>query len=272
MPAIPHWRKLSLYTALSVTDLVLTWFLLKQPGGGAYEWNPIAAWWLSRFGWWGLAQLKLGVVLLTAALALVVSVYRPRAAGRMLTFGCGVLASVLFYSGLLVPDVLSAASRAGQNDVPSQLLERRCADFRDYTSVLYKLGRDLAYRRCSLAEAMDLLAATEAVRGQQWQQRMAIRFPGYQGAEVLGALLIEEAILSTDADLSWLAERYRQLDAEFQSCFHRPGPLPSVLRHHRDRYQHKLSSEDGRWPGTSSSADSSNDAVASWGSYAERRL
>ena len=54
-----HPWKLSLFTGLSVTDFWLTWVLLRDAGVQAYEWNPVADWWLSRYDWAGLPGLAI---------------------------------------------------------------------------------------------------------------------------------------------------------------------------------------------------------------------
>jgi hypothetical protein len=123
MASLPHPRKLALFAALSLADLALTWHLLHRPGGGAYESNPVAAWWLARFGWAGLVGFKAGVVLLVAAVSLVVSRHRPRAAGRVLAFGCSALLAVVLYSGLLVRDVEAEAGRAAAAEPPGLVYE-----------------------------------------------------------------------------------------------------------------------------------------------------
>jgi len=46
---------LGFYAVLSVVDFVFTFALIRLSGGAAYEANPVAAAWLDRFGWPGLA-------------------------------------------------------------------------------------------------------------------------------------------------------------------------------------------------------------------------
>ena len=64
-----HPGKLSLFLFLSLTDLFLTWRLLLQSHGQVYESNPIADWWLSNYGWSGLAAFKIAMALSVAVLA-----------------------------------------------------------------------------------------------------------------------------------------------------------------------------------------------------------
>jgi hypothetical protein len=92
-PAIE--RGLLLFTALSLADLTLTWFLLERSRGCVYESNPAASWCLARFGLGGLAGFKGGVVLTVAALVLLVARHRPRAARRVLAFASSTLLAVV---------------------------------------------------------------------------------------------------------------------------------------------------------------------------------
>ncbi len=93
-----HLRKLILFKALSLADLVLTWHLLQHGKGNVYESNPIANAWLSWYGWIGLVIFKLVAVFFVACLCVVISFYRPRAGGRVLIFACSILAMVILYS------------------------------------------------------------------------------------------------------------------------------------------------------------------------------
>lgn len=102
-----------LFAALSVADFVQTYALIE--GGPAHEANPVAAHWLERHGWIGLALFKgLVCVCVFGAVALLARRGSP-AAGRLLAAGCAVLLGVGVYSrGLLVAE---AAEREFQSAV-----------------------------------------------------------------------------------------------------------------------------------------------------------
>jgi DNA-directed RNA polymerase specialized sigma24 family protein len=100
-------RKQLLFLIVSLADLALTCWLLRHSDGQIYEANPIARWWLVRFGAAGLACFKGAVVLLVLTLADFIARRRPRAAGRILVFGCVSTVLVVVYSAALCP----AASR-----------------------------------------------------------------------------------------------------------------------------------------------------------------
>ena len=53
-----HPRKQLLFILLSLVDLALTWWLLAHSYGQVYEANPVARWWLMRYGAAGLAGFK----------------------------------------------------------------------------------------------------------------------------------------------------------------------------------------------------------------------
>src|SRR5262249_33959242 len=103
MNAIRSYRgKLALFVALSVLDLVLTWYLLRGRPGRFYEGNPVAGWWLASFGWVGLAGFKVAVVLVALGAIAAVARARPRAAGWLLSFACLATAAVVTYSCCLL--------------------------------------------------------------------------------------------------------------------------------------------------------------------------
>jgi hypothetical protein len=228
MTSLAHPCKLSLFVALSLADMALTLFLLGRQGGGAYEWNPVASWWLARFGGAGLAGFKLGTVLLVAALTLAVSRRRPRAAGRLLSFGCAALLAVIAHSARLAPGVHDEANQAERIETRAQRLEQERVRETTFTKLVHELGNDLVFRRRSLAEAVDVLSATEKARDPEWLRRAALLYPGLTGREQLGVRLIAEAALSATGGTHGSGRVYRELNAQFRSCFGRPAPRPAL--------------------------------------------
>jgi hypothetical protein len=93
---------LFLFTLLSVADLSLTWFLLTEGGGRFIESNPIAAAWLSSYGWAGLVVYKILGLLLVATVVILISLRRPRTGKRLLTFAIVALTAVTLYSYYLL--------------------------------------------------------------------------------------------------------------------------------------------------------------------------
>jgi hypothetical protein len=116
---------LILCAALSVADWSLTWLLISGSDGAVSEGNPVAAWFLTRFGWPGLALFKAGCTGTFAAAVAVLVRYRPRTGVQLVTAALIALTLVNSYSlGLLTQfhreiQVLEVA-RAPLGVVPAQ--------------------------------------------------------------------------------------------------------------------------------------------------------
>jgi hypothetical protein len=223
MAAPAHPRKLCLFAALSLADLALTRFLIEHRGGGAYEQNPVAAWFLDHFDWTGLAAFKLGSVLLVVSLVLTVARRRPGVAGRVLTFGCAALLAVLLYSGSLVARVNAASARLEQVEEEGFALERERDKELAFAALRVRLQDDLVARRCTLAEAVDILAACDWVQSGGWF-RSAGRFcPGSTMPERLAGNLVKHILLSSEFYPDPKGELAAELDRQFRSLFGRPA-------------------------------------------------
>jgi hypothetical protein len=218
-------RKLSLFASLALTDLALTWLLLRQPGGGAYEGNPIASWCLARFGWSGLALFKLGIVGLVGMVSLALSRHQPRLAGRVLTFGCAAHLAVIVYSSLLVPRVMAQGNQTAKSQAVEQQVQRDVLQFGEYVSLQSELGKDLACRRRSLAEAVAILSSAAWVHRQDWLRGMAGRYPTSPEKELLAIVLIQHAVLCPEASRERPSHEDPRLEAEFRSCFGHRSPF-----------------------------------------------
>lgn len=96
---------LVLFGLLSVTDLCLTWMLIRHSGGRVYESNPLAHAWLAGYGWHGLIGFKSATVLVFATVVLVLLRYRPRAGLALVTFACLAVGWVVLYSYRMLPRV-----------------------------------------------------------------------------------------------------------------------------------------------------------------------
>ena len=101
------WRSvtvagLALFAVLSVTDFLQTFALIETSGGRVVEGNPVAAEWLDRYGWVGLAAFKAASMLVVVGVIFVLARRRPPAGALVAAFGCLALISVTTYShGLL---------------------------------------------------------------------------------------------------------------------------------------------------------------------------
>lgn len=103
-------RRLSLlglvvFTLLSISDFVLTFALILSKRG-AYESNPVAAAWLEKYGWRGLAGFKsLSALVVMIALGMVCW-KRPRFGAWAVFVACAAMLAVAVYSRhlMLLPD------------------------------------------------------------------------------------------------------------------------------------------------------------------------
>jgi hypothetical protein len=229
MTALIHPRKLALFALLSLSDLALTLLLLRHGGGDVYESNPVAGWWLTSFGWAGLAAFKAGTVLVVAALAVVVSRSRPRAGGAVLGFGCLALALVVGYSCYLAQAVPARAETSVAEDLPS--LNAAGARLRDeidrgweYRSLLEQLAADLGAGRCHLAEAAARLAETQRAHDPAWLRRLRTEYGARSDAEGLALNLIVQALAQHREDPTATARLARRLQHELRAAFGRGAP------------------------------------------------
>jgi hypothetical protein len=215
------------FVALSMADLGLTYFLLERSGGQAREANPVAAWWLARCGWPGLAGFKLGTVLLVAAVVRVVSRRRPRAAAHLLGLGCATLLAVVLYSGVLAYGEQAETAREARAAGQGAELDRSVACQRAYLALVDRLRDNLITRRYTLTEAAEMLAGSAWVQEPDWLQRMEGRYPGCTKDECLAAHLMNYTIRSERLDADARDGLARELDVQYRSRFGRPAPTAS---------------------------------------------
>jgi hypothetical protein len=105
-------RLLFVFLLLSLADLFLTWKLIHAGDGRVLESNPVAGWWLTSYGWAGMAAFKLATVVLVGGLAGTIAYWRPRTSELLLVFACGALSTVVLSSALL------ARSAEGEDTPP----------------------------------------------------------------------------------------------------------------------------------------------------------
>lgn len=178
----PCPRTQTVFALLSVADLTLTWLLLRLPDSAAYEANPVANWWLIRFGWAGLAAFKAVTVLVVFAAVAAVFRSRPRAAAGLLWFGCAVVATVVLYSASLFPSVfgrLSEAEAIRQAQLIDQVVEETNRTRPEYDRLMADLSAALIAGNCSLAEAVERVAATDRVKDPTWQRGLEGALPDH---------------------------------------------------------------------------------------------
>jgi hypothetical protein len=89
-------RELKAFIFVSALDIFATYILLRI--GGFTESNPVAAFFLFRWGVKGLVYFKLGMVAFVCILAHVISLQQPQTALRLLQFATLVVGGVVVYS------------------------------------------------------------------------------------------------------------------------------------------------------------------------------
>jgi hypothetical protein len=200
-----HPGKYTLFAVLGLTDLVLTCYLLRTASGWIYESNPVAQWWLVRWGWAGLVGFKLAVILLVMAAISLIARYRPRTAGHVLSFACGATVLVVAYSctflgtarcrglALTREDELRIRTKAAQIDAEVHQLQ-------EYLQLLDQLAEDLNAGRYSLEAAVTRLAATPRAQNPTWLKMQQLTHPGRSDREFLAASLLHQARLLAERD------------------------------------------------------------------------
>lgn len=214
--------KLLLFVGLSAADFAMTWFLISRGGGEVYEANPVAAWWLGRHGWFGLALFKASIVGIVASLLLTVWRNRPISGHRLATFACLIVAAVVGYSGVLAtrrPDPKMAA--IGSVSELQEWSERLQADLEAsnaYRKVLYEISDDLAADRCNLAEAVDRLSQTEKGNEEEFRKMLRRLHPDLDERSSLAICVVQFTLRWNESEMEQLLPRlYRQL-LEFEGA------------------------------------------------------
>lgn len=226
-----HPGKQLLFALLSLTDLALTWLLLRHSSGTFYEANPVADWWLQRHGWLGVTCFKGTTVLVVLVLAGHIGRSRPKTGARVLCLGCVCLAAVIAYSGALYggvwpgdvdPDAEMAAHMERTNR-EVQALHCRQGPFR---LLLTELSQATLEGRCSLQEVEQRLAATEEARNPYRLRCLANQWPQVPPHGRLACTVVSRVIVSVRDPLA-CRSIFRRLDGEFRSTF--GVPLPPMV-------------------------------------------
>jgi hypothetical protein len=224
----PLARRIALFVFLSVADLLLTWWLLERSQTGAYESNPLARWCLAELGWGGLTLFKGATVLLVTVLALVVAVWRRRAAQRLLTIGCSVVAAVVLYScTLLALGHAAPLGGAGAETTDAGSPSAWAAEARrnrDHVKLVTRLCADLVACRLTLEEAIDVLGASAKAGTPGWIGRLQITFESESPRKCLASFLLMHVTTYCERECpSQRPEVVRRLSAAFRSGY---GDLP----------------------------------------------
>jgi hypothetical protein len=163
---------LSLFAVLSVADLGLTWWLLRDGSGEVYEANPIAAQILESAGWLGLACFKGLVVGMVLGLLVFVARSRPRLAHAAVRLGCVLMILVVGYSGALVAGspVIEPESRRHlrEQQKRSVELDEQAARSQAFRHCLQRLAAKIARGERSLSDAVVELGQEPSTSDPDW--------------------------------------------------------------------------------------------------------
>ncbi len=225
-----HLGKLSIFAALSVADLFMTYQLVQASDGEVYyESNPVADAWLSSYGWVGLSIYKALAVLLVIMCAVYVSFHRPRLGGRLLLFACLATGAVVGYSYCLAREPrFSQEITSNDKDIVAhkgRMLENEMRRQRSYQALLGQLGQDLIEQHCTLDEAIQRLFATEKARNPEWVKSIQRNYPGCSADECLAIHLGQHTLAALQHDTQRVESVADQLEREYKAKFGRPYPI-----------------------------------------------
>jgi hypothetical protein len=97
---LPLESETTWFIAVSMIDCLLTWHLIT--GDVHFESNPVAAFFINRWGAKGLVGFKFGMVTFICVLTQVIARYNIEWARRILWYGIFVVAAVVVYSSMLI--------------------------------------------------------------------------------------------------------------------------------------------------------------------------
>jgi hypothetical protein len=198
-----HIAKLTLFNLLSGVDLLLTWRLMRRGDGLVYECNPIASASLSCFGWTGLVAFKVAMVGFIGFLAILISIHRPRASGRILVFGCVVTAAVVLYSCYLTHLVGVEFADLRDEDTGALTGAQFACRLKNRELCRERMAHlriQLIAGRATLNQAIDELERLEDMPNPPWLRIYEQRCPGLSYREYLAQHLLYHAIADLSAE------------------------------------------------------------------------
>jgi hypothetical protein len=178
-----------MFILLSLGDLVLTWWLLEHSGRVVFEGNPVADWWLSQYGWSGLAGFKASMVLLVIILTTLIARQRPRVATRTLRFACAVLVLVMLHSVALGRTAQTADEFVEEVNHDLEELNRQARDrtarIVAYFQLLVDVTGEVSSGQVTVLQAVERLAKSPRAKDGDYLQSLVRRHPGHSFRECL---------------------------------------------------------------------------------------
>lgn len=216
------------FALLSAADFALTWWLIDRPDGGTYEANPVARFWLARFGWLGLAGYKAACVCAVLGLAAVIARSRPRASAGVLRLGCACLAAVVVYSAFLALTAgtrdRALAARAADEEAE---INRQIASDREskapFRALLVALSDAVAAEPRALREVAERLRE-EAGGRRDMQAVLRVHYDDRPEGERYACWLICHAVTAKAARPAEARRLARRLYGEYHSAYGAPPP------------------------------------------------
>jgi hypothetical protein len=198
---LAHSGKQLSFGLLSLADLTMTWALMRDGLGSVYESNPVAAWCLHGHGWAGMVIFKALMVLASGGLSEIISRYRPRTGGRVLTLGCVITAAVVLYSSYLYLTVPSSEYPGAESVAhkPSEQLQQEYARVNEFLRLQDKLADKLAQGRGTLSEVVTELE-TAAAAQYTWLRALRHANPHRSDRECLAIVLLRQCVAKHRSD------------------------------------------------------------------------
>jgi hypothetical protein len=190
----------------------------------------VAGWFLSRFGWAGLACFKAACVALVLGLAAAVSRKRPAAAGRLLYLGCACLAAVVLYSGALGVQVSHAAESTDaevsrEMEAVNRQIRAENAHVDPFRVLLDELRRDVLTGGKRLDEAAAILEASKSGRHPYWVKMVTAVHAAPTRRQSFAYYLLRAAAQSQDVPASFAWTATLRLEHEFERAYGAAPPL-----------------------------------------------
>lgn len=226
-----------LFVLLSVADLTLTCWLIGRSDGRVIEANPVARWWLDTGGWIGLAGFKVAIVTLVLTLAAFLARVRPRAANRVLGFGCVAVGLVVLHGLWLSPLALQSAEdrkaaiarecRAYQEVLNQGTVETHTQSLA-YWRMRDALVEDLVAERLTLCDAACKLATTKRAHDPCWRCLLETAY----GDRSLEECLADQLLVVIDVEAARDGTAYSatvkpRLVREYEAAYGEPPLLVS---------------------------------------------
>jgi hypothetical protein len=223
-------RSLSvLFVLLSLIDLILTLWLLGNSGSQVYEANPIAKWCLESHGWRGMAFYKGAVVLFVLGLSAVIVRYRPRAARRILGFGCASLTLVVCYSTALCQTPFRTSEEESRQRLENMNGETQAWNQKraKMLALLRELRKGILGERCTLREAVHRLATSDQGKVSSVLRSQIQIYPGRPVAQAIAAFVISHIVSTLKQDPHSAAQLAGRLVREFEKTY--GSAVPKML-------------------------------------------